>query len=135
MTAGDDDRRAANMAAVNRAFEAVGRGDADAQSLEYTDDAVLEFPFGDPPGRHVGREAIRQMLAGAFTMFQMQLAVDTVYDCVDPDRAVVELHSRGTQAGQPYENRYVIVFEFRHGKIASQREYFNPMPLAQLLPG
>jgi uncharacterized protein len=133
VTPGDEEaRRAANRAAVLRAYEAVGRFDADAQCLEYAEDAVMEFPFADPPSRLEGRAAIHQMLSAAFTSFHMQLEVTTVHECVDPDRLIFELRSEGELAGKPYANRYVIVYGFKDGKIVSQREYLNPMVIARI---
>lgn len=135
MSHDDAARRAANIATVLRAFEAVGRYDADAQVEEYAEDAVMVFPFADPPGRLEGRPAIREMLANAFTTFHMQLVVTTIYECTDPDQLVFELHSNGELNGQAYNNNYVIIFGFKDGKIVSQREYLNPTVIARILGG
>jgi len=124
----DDEIRARNLAAVHGAFAAVGNGDADGQIAHYTDDAVMEMPFLDPPAITTGKEAIRERLAGAFTVFRFTLAIDRVIPCVDPDELVVEFTSQGmvTTTGKPYANRYIARFQFRDGLICFQREYFNP---------
>ena len=47
----------------------------------------------------------------------------------DPDELVVEAEATGTYTpnGAGYENRYVIVYGFRDGRICRQREYYNPL--------
>jgi ketosteroid isomerase-like protein len=124
----DERIRERNLAAVAGAFAAVGRGDADGQVEYYTDDAVMEMPFVDPPAVTSGKEAIRERLAGAFTVFRFELAIDRVTECLDPDELVVEFTSQGivTTTGKAYANRYIARFEFRDGKICFQREYFDP---------
>jgi ketosteroid isomerase-like protein len=124
----DQDIRARNLAAVHGAFAAIGRGDADGQVAHYTDDAVMEMPFIDPPAITQGKEAIRERLTGAFTVFRFELTIERVTECLDPDELVLEFTSTGTvtTTGKPYGNRYIARFEFRDGKICFQREYFNP---------
>ena len=124
----DQDIRARNLAAVEGAFAAVGKADADGQVAHYTDDAVMEMPFIDPPAVTTGKEAIRERLAGAFTVFRFVLTIERVTQCLEPDELVVEFTSKGTvtTTGKAYANRYIARFEFRDGKICFQREYFNP---------
>jgi len=128
MVTTEADQRARNEAAVRGAFAAVGAADADAQMLHYTDDAVMEMTFSDPPAHIEGTEAIRGRLAGAFTVFKMRLTIDEVIPCADPDQLVVEFHSEGRIAttGKAYANTYIGRFRFRDGLICFQREYFNP---------
>lgn len=125
---GDDDIRARNLAAVRGAFAAVSAADADLQMTHYTDDAVMEMPFSDPPAHVEGKQTICERLTGAFTIFKMTLTIDRVIDCVDPDELVVEFHSIGTvtTTGKSYGNTYIARFRFRDGLICFQREYFNP---------
>jgi ketosteroid isomerase-like protein len=129
-----DARRERNVKAVLRAFEAVNRGDADAQCEEYADDAVMEFPFPAtaPPVRVEGRDAIRALLRDAFTKVSMTLEVVEIHRCVDPDRLVVEFRSTGTltRSGATYANRYINVFGFSGGRIRLHREYLDPGPAA-----
>lgn len=124
----DQEQRARNEAAVRGAFAAVGAGDATLQMTHYTDDAVMEMPFTDPPAHVEGKAAIHDRLAGAFTVFSMQLTIDEVIPCLDPDQLVVEFHSEGRVAttGKSYANTYIARFRFRDGLICFQREYFNP---------
>lgn len=131
----EQEQRARNLAAVRGAFAAVGRADADAQVAHYTDDAVLEMPFLDPPAVTQGKAEIRERLAGAFTVFRFELTIERVVDCLDPDELVVEFTSSGTvtTTGKPYANRYIARFGFRDGLICFQREYFNPNAAASAL--
>jgi ketosteroid isomerase-like protein len=124
----DEQVRARNLATVEAAFAAVGRADADGQVANYTDDAVMEMPFLDPPAITTGKAAIRERLAGAFTVFRFQLHIERVTQCVDPDELVVEFTSQGTvtTTGKSYANTYIARFGFRDGLICFQREYFNP---------
>jgi ketosteroid isomerase-like protein len=131
----DQDIRARNLAAVEGAFAAIGKGDADGQVAHYTDDAVMEMPFIDPPAITMGKAAIRERLAGAFTVFRFTLTIERVTECLDPDELVLEFTSEGTvtTTGKPYANRYIARFQFRDGKICFQREYFNPNAAALAL--
>lgn len=124
----DQEIRARNLAAVKGAFAAIGNGDADGQVAHYTDDAVMEMPFIDPPAITEGKDAIRERLRGAFTVFRFTLTIERVTECLDPDELVVEFTSQGTvtTTGKPYANRYIARFQFRDGLIRFQREYFNP---------
>ena len=126
---GDDERRAANRAAVDGAVRAINAGDASAQMAHYTDDLVLEFPFSDPPKRLEGKDVVEPYLTNALGLFELDLHVVEVHDTVDPDELIVEAAATGTFTpnGAPYENRYVIVYGFRDGLICRQREYYNPL--------
>lgn len=132
-TASFDDHRQRNFEVIQRAFAAVGAGDADAQVANYTDDISLEFPFTDPPTVVSGRAAVHERLTNAFKVFQFGLAITEVHACLDPDEFIVEFTGSGSYLpnGAPYENRYIAVFGFRDGKICHQREYFDPTQAAK----
>ncbi len=124
----DDQIRARNRALVEASLSSVG--DDDHSQLEHcTDDYVLELPYADPPKRIVGKEVVREYLAAALGIFQISLTLHDVYECIDPNRLVLEYESTGsvTTTGKPYQNRYIAVVEFRDGKIALQREFYNPL--------
>ena len=116
---GDDEKRARNRAAVERAFAAVADGDADRQVEGYTDDVVVEFPYADPPARLEGKEALRARLRAAFETIRLSLTITAVHDLLDPDALVVEFDN---DRGDPY----IAVFGFRDGLISAQREYYRP---------
>lgn len=120
---------------VREAFAGVGDADAARQLAQYTDDMVLELPFGDPPRRVVGKPAAMAMLTSAFEVYKMILTITEVHECADADRLVVEFVSDGHMAttGKAYANTYIAVFRFRDGKICRQREFFNPLISARAL--
>lgn len=131
----DQERRARNIAAVRGAFAGVSAADADAQLTYYADDAVIEMPFTTPPSRHEGKDTLRAVLSAAFDTFKMQLTIDDLIECADPDQLVVEYHSDGmvTTTGKPYRNRYIARFRFRDGRIVFQREYFDSTAAGEAL--
>ncbi len=126
--ASDAAQRERNLAAVRAAFAGVGAADAERQLANYTDDAVLELPFADPPAYLDGKAVILERLSSAFRVYKMRLTVTEVHQCLDPDELIIEFTSAGqmTTTGKPYANRYIAVFRFRDGKICAQREFFNP---------
>ena len=128
-----DAHRQRNLDTVERAFAAIAAGNADAQIANYTDDAVLVFPFTDPPTVIEGRDSVHQRLTNAFTVFRFELSISQVHACLDPDELIIEFTGSGTYLpnGAPYENRYIAVFAFRDGLITRQHEYFDPTQAAK----
>ena len=124
----DDERRARNESALRSAFAACSRGDVAAQLEHYTDDAVVQVVLGEPPGEYAGKETLRSLLTMACERFPMQLAVDEVVACADPDELVVEYHADGmvVATGRPYRKQYIARISFHDGRIVRQREFFSP---------
>ncbi len=134
----DEERRRRNRDALERSFDAVGRGDVAGQLDCCTEDMVLELPYADPPVRLEGKEAIRAHVGPALEVFRFRLQLTAVYDCADPDLLVAEYTSEGevTTTGRPYRNSYIGVVRFRDGLICHQREYYNPVEATRALqPG
>lgn len=129
------DRMHRHLEAIERGFAAVAAGDIDEQLRNFTDDAVLEMPYADPPARLVGHAAIRARVGPALQTFRFRLEITAVYECTDPDTLVLEYSSEGhaVPTGRPYRNSYVGVFRFRDGLICFQREYYNPVPAGRAL--
>jgi ketosteroid isomerase-like protein len=101
----------------------------------YTEDLVLELPYGDGPSVLEGREAVRSHLRAAFKVFQFRLEITAVHDTLDPNMAVVEYVSEGrvTTTGKRYTNVYIGVYWFRDGLICRAREFYDPRPAAHAL--
>ena len=120
---------------VRRAFAAVRVGDVEGQLAHFTEVAVLEMPYADPPVRLEGKDQIRARLAPALEIFRFTLTVTGVYACPDPDTLVLEYTSDGqvTTTGKPYRNSYVGFFRVRTRLISFQREYYNPVPASRAL--
>jgi ketosteroid isomerase-like protein len=125
----EEDRRRTNLRVVEKAFAALGGDGMEEQLDAFTDDAVLELPYADPPLRLEGRDAIRDHVGPALNIFKFRLHIEAVYDCLDPDTLVLEYTSDGhvTTTGKPYRNSYVALVRFRGGAICFQREYYNPL--------
>ena len=131
----DDEIRARNRATIEASMAAVSDGDVDRQLALCTDDFILDLPYADPPKSVAGKETVRAYLKSALGIFQLELTITEVYDCVDPDRLVLEYTSVGsvTTTGKPYANNYIAVATFRDGLVCRQREYYNPLPAARAL--
>jgi ketosteroid isomerase-like protein len=130
-----DEQRQRNLEGVKRSFAAVSEGDVAGQLEGFTDDAVLELPYADPPVRLEGKAAIRDHLEPALRIFQFRLDITEVYESVDPDLLILEYKSEGkvTTTGKAYSNTYIGVVRFRDGKVCFQREFYNPVPAARSL--
>lgn len=95
------------------------------------DDIVMEAPyqaFHQGPMKR-GREGFMagfRFVPNVFKSFKLN--IHEIYDCPDQDVVVFEQTSFGIFAanGSSYQNRYIMVFQFRDGKIVLWREYFNP---------
>jgi ketosteroid isomerase-like protein len=127
--------RARNLECLHNAFAGVSAADADLMLANYTDDLVMELPYGDEPAVLEGREVVRAHLRAAFRVFQFRLDITAVHETVDPDMVVVEYVSDGlvTTTGNRYANVYIGVYWFRDGLICRVREFFNPMVAARAL--
>jgi len=121
--------RTRNLDAVRRAFTGIGNGDADEMLANYTEDLVLELPYGTPPFAIEGRENVRTYLKAAFEVFSFRLDITEVHECLDPDKLVIEYTSEGSVAttGKSYSNRYIGVYWFRDGSICRVREFYDPL--------
>lgn len=98
----------------------------------WTDDAELTFPFA-PIGRQSTYRGKPQILC-YMRATPGHVAIDGVremrlFPMLDPNVAVVEVAIEGhiptTRA--PYDQRYVLFFEARGGKLWRYREYWNPL--------
>ena len=113
---------------------ALGRKDFDAAGLLLDDDAVFELPFAGDGLTVRGRQDIvqffRKSMGGSIEAIEYRL--DRAYPSPEAGAVVLEISTQGRAAGgRSYTNRLVAVFEFRRGKIALFREYFNPAPLGR----
>ena len=95
----------------------------------YTEDFILELPYGGPPTVLEGRETVRAYLKGAFEVFKFRLDVTEVHECTDPDKLVIQYVSEGRVAttGKRYTNTYIGVYWFRDGVICKVREFYDPL--------
>ena len=129
------ERRAANRALLEHVVSLYGTDRAGELAGCYTEDWVLELPFGDPPQRLVGAGEVRDYLAGRSGAFVFTLRLTAVYECVDPDLLVAEYESDGhvSHNGRPYRNTYIGLWRFRDGRVCGVKEFPNPMVAAEAL--
>jgi ketosteroid isomerase-like protein len=97
----------------------------------WADDGTCEFPYAPEDRRLLqGKKAIFAYM----TSYPEVMAIDSVADMrvhpmLDPEIAVVELaiNGRALATGRPYNQRYVIFFETKDGRIWRYREYWNSL--------
>jgi ketosteroid isomerase-like protein len=125
---GLDEHRARNLDLVRAAWAGIEASDAEQMLAGYTEDMVLELPYGSPPKRIEGRQAALEYLSGGLGAFELHLTIDEVHPMLDPDELVIEFSGTGSfrPTGAAYENRYIALYRFRDGRICHQREYYNP---------
>jgi hypothetical protein len=102
----------------------------------FADDAVLEFPFAEPPqpARVVGREALTAYLDGYPERLDIrEFPVVVLHQTVDPAVAIVEFTAKGVtvSTGEPYELSYVAVITVRDDLIVTYRDYWSPVAAAR----
>ncbi len=117
------------LAVIERAFAGIAAGDAGAMLEHYTEDMVLELPYGDPPGKRIeGRAAARDYLGAAFEVFRFELRITDVHELADPSVLVLEYESSGRMltTGAPYGNRYIGIYRFDGDRIRHVTEFYDP---------
>ena len=123
---------------LQRHFETLVADNARWQTL-IADDLSWELPFAPAlghPARLSGREAVVRHITwfvGAvedFRFFDLQ-----VHAFADPEAAVAEVKAEGLikATGRIYRQEYVVFLRAAGGKIASLREYFDPVRAARAL--
>ena len=124
------DRASENLGLLRRCFDRIAEGDADGVVELYTDDYLLELPYGslEETVRIEGRETVRGYLVKTFSVLRFAVTIDTVHPTADADLVIAEYTSEGkaVASGRRYANRYVGFWWFRDGRICRTREYLNP---------
>ena len=104
----------------------------------WADDGVMEFPFAPAAGprRLEGREAIAAYMRDYPDHIDLQDFPELrIHETTDPEIIVVEMRGVGrlVETGSAFDMTYIAVVTVRDGRIASYRDYWNP--LAVLAPG
>ncbi|MEL7028238.1 MAG: nuclear transport factor 2 family protein, partial [Pseudomonadota bacterium] len=120
-----------NAGVARRIIRAVSEFDFDTVHALTCQDIVVEQPFPalGQPERYEGAEAFVSGLRLVPTVFSsFELTIGELFDCPEDEVVIFEQTSRGVfnLNGEIYENRYVMIFKFRDGKVAVWREYYNP---------
>jgi ketosteroid isomerase-like protein len=111
--------------------------DVDGYADCFAVDGVQWFPFAPSfmPSRLVGRERIREQLrsyrekARSSGRRTTAIVTNNVHETADGLVAEFELH--GLEQGRAFVVPYVHVVQVRDGKIASLRDYFDSLALAE----
>ncbi len=119
---------------LEQVMPAMLHGDIEELLGSCTEDAVFEFPFAPAgrPRRVEGHDAIKAYLQPIFGRMQIQEVTSLkVHQSVDPTVAIIEFTMRVEVGdGSARELSYIDILAVRDGKIASFRDYWNPLALA-----
>jgi ketosteroid isomerase-like protein len=116
-----------------RRSQLILNGDADGFAALFAPDAVIELPFGGPPGmsaRLEGREAIREnarrVMASPLRLEDFEVA--ELYQTQDPEVVIAEMRTRGivTTTGRTFAATSVQVLRIREGHIVVFRDFADP---------
>ncbi|NEW72960.1 nuclear transport factor 2 family protein [Streptomyces rhizosphaericus] len=104
----------------------------------WAEDGVMEFPFAPQgwPTRLEGKEAIVTYMRHYPDHVDVHDFPDLrIHQTTDPETTVVEMRGVGrlVETGRPFDMTYIAVVTVKDGRIASYRDYWNP--LAVLEPG
>jgi ketosteroid isomerase-like protein len=120
--------RETNKQTLRRAMGGITALDADGIRAELHDAAAFELPF-ETAVPDCDRDSFLQLLSMMFVMFKkFDITITDIYDLVDPNVLVARYQSDAVGREKPvsYQNEYIGIFRFLHGKITYWREYNNP---------
>lgn len=126
------------IALLAGALDSLVAGDVRPWVEMFREDGVMEFPFA-PAGyarRIAGRAALSNYLATFPDHFQIHRVVRFVaHPAADPHTVIVEFSVEGkaVQTGRPYNQMYVGVITLHERKIATYRDYWNPVIAIQAM--
>ena len=123
----DAARRAANEATTRAMLAAFSAGDPEGQLAHCADDIVYEAPYYGLV-RH-GIDAMRSMLGAVTDRFDSVSYVPTAFiAALDPDLVICEVQGDHPVTGRDrrYQNQYLMLMQFRDGKVVHWRELSNP---------
>ncbi len=123
----DATRRAANEATARAMLAAFSAGDPEGQLAHCADDIVYEAPYYGLV-RH-GIDAMRSMLGAVTERFDAVSYVPTAFiAALDPDLVICEVQGDHPVTGSDrrYQNQYLMLMQFREGKVVHWRELSNP---------
>lgn len=122
---------------VREWLDIVATGPREAWLERAADDVVIRLPFA-PPGVANELRGQRQGMESLQTIWSAKERF-TWHDVVirrteDPELFLITARSEALfRSGQRYANRYVILTRVRDGKVVEHDEYFNPLPVIELI--
>jgi ketosteroid isomerase-like protein len=102
----------------------------------WAEDGVAEFPFAPDgwPRRLEGREAVAAYMRHYPDHIDLHDFPDLrVHRTTDPRTVVAEMRGVGrlVETGAPFDMTYIVVVTVRDGRIASYRDYWNPLAVQE----
>jgi ketosteroid isomerase-like protein len=118
-------------------LDILARGAVDEWSGKVSPEVVLRFPFA-PPGVNPelrGIEQARDTIGAFWKTWQNFNWQDVVIrHTEDPSLLVTTAKSQAkTVFGHVYANSYVIFTRFKDGEVIEHTEYFNPLPIVEMM--
>ena len=118
-------------------LEMVAMGPAEAWNGKVAEDVVIRLPYA-PPGVEKelrGFVQARDTLAHHWKTKKSFVWRDVVIRKTDdPELVVTTARSDVVLAtGAPYTNDYIMLTRFRDGQVIEHVEYFNPLPIIEML--
>lgn len=125
----DDERRRRNQDVVREMLREFSAGNPAGQLAHCADDIVYEAPYYATMGVKRGKEQLAAMLSAVEERFDSVLyeVVDFI-DALDPDVVVAEVRGDHPVRGSDrrYRNHYLMILQFRDGRVVHWREFSNP---------
>ncbi|MFI6444371.1 nuclear transport factor 2 family protein [Kitasatospora sp. NPDC050543] len=102
----------------------------------WDEDGVLEFPFAPEgwPVRLEGRQAVADYMRHYPDHVDVHDFTDvTIHRTTAPETIVVEMRGVGrlVETDSPFDMTYIAVVTVKDGRIASYRDYWNPLAVQQ----
>ena len=131
-------RRTHNEVTVRTMLAAFSSGNPDGQLAHCADDIVYEAPYYVEMGVRRGKAALAAMMGAVEERFTSILYEVTAFiPALDPDLIIAEV--RGDHAvkdsDRRYQNHYLMLMQFRDGKVMHWREFSNPMEYLRAVMG
>jgi limonene-1,2-epoxide hydrolase len=120
MTTEQEAAALATVAAFVRAWE---RNDVDRIVDSFTDDAL--WYDGYPADPYRGREEIRAQL-DRYSRHISDVQIEVLHEAATGNVVLQERIDRGLRDGKPFEVAAACVFHICDGRIAENRDYWNP---------
>jgi ketosteroid isomerase-like protein len=131
-------RRDANEATVRTMLAEFSAGNPAGQLAHVADDIVYEAPYYNEMATKRGKAEMAAMLGAVEDRFTSILYEVTAFiPALDPDLVIAEV--RGDHAvkdsDRRYQNHYLMLMQFRDGKVVHWREFSNPLEYRRAVMG
>lgn len=124
-------------ALIREWMEITAMGPAESWVGKVARDVVVRLPYAPPgvPAVMTGFDEVRDTLSHHWPTKRSFAWCDVVIrQTEDPQIYVTTARSEVVLAdGKPYANDYVMLTRVRDGQIAEHTEYFNPLPIVEML--